>query len=153
SSHVRKAGTQRTYRGEAEARFLLSQLNEGRTIDRDSLRQIILALQELGDCRPMTRQRLWSRDPSQLEEMRKIEAVNKFLRQYEAWPRLRLPSPFGGPMRLDWRSTPKSNTAATRLRRDANLELRAVLIAVELAQDGRITSLKQCANPDCKRWL
>lgn len=67
---------ERTYRGEEEARFLLSQLNEGRIINRDSLRQIILALQELGDCRPMTR-RILSGDPAQIEEIRKVEAVNK----------------------------------------------------------------------------
>jgi len=153
TSHIRKSEAGRKYRGEAEARFLLSQLNEGRTIDRDSLRQIILALQELGDCRPITRQRVLSGDPSQVEEMRKIEAVNKFLRQYEARPRLRLPSPRGAPIRLEWRSTPKSNTDATRVRRDANLELKAVLIAVELAQQGRIASVKKCAYPNCKRWL
>ncbi len=153
SSHVRQTRTQRTYPGEAEARFLLSQLNDGLTIDRGSLRQIILALQELADCQPITRQRVLSGDPVQVEEMRKIETVNKFLRQYEARPRLSLPSPRGGPIRLEWRSTPKRMTGATRMRRDANLELKAVLIAVELAQQGRIASLKECANPNCKRWL
>jgi hypothetical protein len=153
SSHVIKSQAGRKYRGEEEAHFLLSQLNDERTIDHESLRQLILALQELGDCRPITRQRFWGGDPTQGEEMRKIKAVNKFLRRYEAWPRLRQPSPFGGTIRLEWRSTPKSNTDATRLRRDANLELKTVLIAVELAQEGRIASLKQCANPNCKRWL
>lgn len=141
NSHVRTSEAGRKYRGEEEARFLLSQLNDERTIHRGSLRQVILALQELGDCRPMTRQRVLSGDPSQVEETRKIEAVNKFLRQYEARPRLRLPSPFGGGVRLQWRSPGK------------DMELSAVLIAVELAQQGRIASLKKCAYPNCKRWL
>ena len=153
SSHVIKYEGGRKYRGEEEARFLLSQLNEGSTIHRDSLRQIISALQELADCHPITRPRVWSGDSVQIEEMRKIETVNKSLRQYEARPRLRLPFTRGGPIRLEWRSTPKSITDATRVRRDANLELKTVLIAVELAQEGRIVSLKQCANPNCKRWL
>jgi hypothetical protein len=127
TSRIRNAEAKRTYRGEEEARFLLSLLNEGRTIHvhlrvarivQDSLREIILALQELGECQPMTRQRLVSGDPTQTEQMRKIEVVNKFLRKYQARPLLR-----------------------------------AVLIAVELAQEGRIASLKECANPNCKRWL
>jgi hypothetical protein len=133
--------SERTYRGEEEARFLLSQLNEKRMIHRDRLRQIILALQELGDCRQITRQRILSGDPTQIEEMRKIETVNKFLRQYEARPRLRLPSPFGGGIRLAWRCAGK------------DIELNAVLIAVELARQGRIASLKECTNSDCKRWF
>jgi hypothetical protein len=151
TSRIRNAEAKRTYRGEEEARFLLSLLNEGRTIHvhlrvarivQDSLREIILALQELGECQPMTRQRLVSGDPTQTEQMRKIEVVNKFLRKYQARPLLRLPSPLGGGIRLAWRRTGAED-----------LELRAVLIAVELAQEGRIASLKECANPNCKRWL
>jgi len=109
-------------------------------IHRDRLRQIISALQELGDCRRMSRL-LLSGDPAQIAQMRKIETVNKLLRQYEARPRLRLPSPFGGGIRLEWRCAGK------------DVELNAVLIAVELARLGRIASLKECANSDCKRWF
>jgi predicted RNA-binding Zn ribbon-like protein len=141
SSRVRKPEAERTYRGEEEAQFLVGQLNGGRMIDRESIRQIILALKDVGDCRPITRQRVLSGDPTQIDEMGKIETVNKFLRQYEARPRLRLPSPLGGSIRLEWRCA----------RRD--VELNAVLIAVELARQGRIAKLKECANPSCKRWL
>ena len=110
-------------------------------IHRDSLRQIILALQDLGNCQPMSRQRLLSGDPAQIAQIRNVEAVNKLLRQYEARPRLRLPSPLGGGIRLAWRCAGK------------DIELNAVLVAVELARQGRIASLKKCPNSDCKRWL
>ena len=48
-------------------------------------------------------------------------------------------------MRIKWESTDKD------VARDA--ELGAVLVAVKLAQEGRINSLKECANPDCGQWL
>ena len=142
-SHVKKRAAKRTYRGHEEALYLLDLLNEGRMmrIDPDPLREIILALQSLGDIRPIRRQRVLSGDPRQAEDLRKVEAVNKLLGRYEARPRLRPPSPFGGNVRLEWRCAGK------------DAELNAVLIAVELARTGRITSLKECANPGCTRWL
>jgi hypothetical protein len=155
NSRVRTSDVGRTYRGEAEARFLASQLNEGRKIDRESLRQVISALQKLADCRPqpIKSQRVLSDDPTQIDEVANIEAVNKVLRRYEAWPHLKLPLQIGGPIRLEWRSTAQRNSEAIQRRIDANLELRSVLIAVGLAVQGRIGALKECANPDCKRWL
>jgi predicted RNA-binding Zn ribbon-like protein len=80
-------------------------------------------------------------DAGQIAQMERVEAVNKLLRQYEARPRLRLPSPFGGGLRLEWRCAGRP------------AELNAVLVAVELARQGCIASLKECPNPTCSRWF
>ena len=138
TSRIRKAGTpERTYRGEAEARFLVNLLNRGGMMHQESLPGIILALQELGDCRSMSRDRLWR------EKSPKIQAMNKILRQFQARPLLRLLSPpLGDGFRLEWQ----------RIEGD-DLELQAVLRAVKLTQEGQIASLKKCANPDCNLWL
>ena len=138
TSRVRKAGKpERTYRGEAEARFLVNLLNRGGMMHQESLPGIILALQELGDCRSMSRNRLWR------EQLPKIQAMDKILRQFQARPLLRLLSPpLGDGFRLEWQ----------RIEGD-DLELQAVLRAVRLTQEGQIASLKECANPDCKLWL
>jgi len=138
TSRIMKAGKpQRTYRGEAEARFLLNLLNREGMMRQESLPGIILALQELGDCRSMSRNRLWR------EQSPKIQAMDKILRQFQARPLLRLLSPpLGDGFRLEWQ----------RIEGD-DLELQAVLRAVRLTQEGQIASLKKCANPDCKLWL
>jgi hypothetical protein len=129
TSRVRKAVmAERTYRGEAAARFLVGQLNKG-LINSEPIRGIILALQEM------------SSGPTQRKQS-SIEAANKILSAYQARPRLRPESKARDGFRLDWQ----------RLEGD-DLELRVVLRALELAQEGRIASLKECANPNCKQWL
>jgi predicted RNA-binding Zn ribbon-like protein len=136
ASRVRKTEKpHRIYQGEAKARFLVNLLNQWRMIPLDSLRGIMLALQKLGECQSMSRQRLLRK------QLPQIEAMNKILRRYQARPRLRLLSPGDG-FRLEWQRIG-----------DDDLELWGVLTAVELAQEGRIAKLKKCANPNCKRWL
>jgi len=147
TSRVRNASKpERTYHGEAEAQFLVGQLNQGGMIERDSLREIIRPLQELGECQSKSPSRIRSSDPGHRERLLKAEtankAVNKILRQYEARPHLRLLAPLGEEFRLEWQRA-----------EGADLELQAVLSAVKLAQEGRISSLKECANPNCRLWL
>jgi hypothetical protein len=147
----KKAQTGRTYRGEEEARFLLGHLNEGRMIDRDSLRQVILALQGLGNFQPMSRS-LLKGDQAQMVQMEKVKAVNELLQRYEARPYLRLPSPAGGAIRLGWR-TRKIVSGGTQSRRNVDSEFNAVLVAVQLAGEGLISSIKRCAGPNCEQWF
>jgi hypothetical protein len=148
----KKAEMGRTYQGEEEARFLLSQLNKGRMIHGDSLRQIIMALQELSDCQAVSKRALLDGDPAQITQIEKVEAVNKLLRRYEALPYLRLPSPAGAAVRLGWR-TRRTVSGGTQSRRNVDLEFNAVLVAVQLAGEGLIGSLKRCAGPGCEQWF
>lgn len=136
TSRVRKTGeAERTYRGEKEARFLVNELNKEGMTQQHSLRGIIMALQELG-CQSMSQTRFWR------EQEPKIHAVGKILRQYQARPNLRPQPGLRAGFRLEWQ----------RIDGD-DLELLAVLSAVKLAQEGRIASLKQCANTNCEQWL
>jgi len=126
------ARAERTYRGETEALFLVNELNKRLRTARGTLRETVHALQALSEYQslPLGEQRL------------KISRINKVLQQYHARPLLRGDRRRKDGFRLEWQSNEGDD-----------LELLAVLRAVELAQGGRIASLKECSNPDCKRWL
>ena len=132
----KKVKAERTYRGEAEALFLVNELNKRHMAPRDTLCGIIQALQELTEYQPTNQQRPLA------EQTLRIRAINKILRQYQARPLLRLLSPRRDSFRIEWQRTDEDD-----------LELLAVLRAIELAQERRIASLKECSNPNCKRWL
>jgi hypothetical protein len=151
-SRVRKPGVKRTFQGENEAQFLLRFMNGDRRVHQDTLHEIVLALQGLQPVTPITRQRVLSGDPTLKQQTDRIEAVNRILRQYEAVPIIRPPSVVSGSgIRLEWRPTGDSAARRRQTRGDAHTELSAALIAIGLAQEGRIHSLRQCKN--CARWF
>jgi hypothetical protein len=154
-SRNRKTVAKRAFQGEDEARFLLGLMNDSRLVHRDTpkaLQEIILALQGLQPITPITRQRAMSGDLTLNEQANRIEAVNRILRQYIAVPRIKSPSLMSGSgIRLEWRPTGDNATSRRQTRGDAHTELSAVLIAIGLAGEGRIHSLRQCRN--CERWF
>ena len=111
-------------------------LNREGMMHQEALPGIISALQKLDECQAIDRRRFVR------EQLPKIDAMNKTLQQFQARPILRPLSPLGNGFRLEWQRIEGSD-----------LELMAALRAVELTQEGQIASLKECANPDCKRWL
>lgn len=152
TSRNRTPGTKRTFQGEDEAQFLLRFMNGDRRGHRDTLQEIVLALQGLQLATPITQQRVLSGDPTLEQQTNRIEAVNRILRQYQAVPHIRPPSPVhDSGIRLEWRPTGDSAAHRKQTRGDAHTELSAALIAIGLAQDGRIHSLRQCQN--CARWF
>jgi hypothetical protein len=54
----------RTFQGEDEAQFLLRFMNGDRRVHRDTLQEIVLALQGLQSVMPITRQRVLIGDPT-----------------------------------------------------------------------------------------
>lgn len=152
TSRSRKARAKRTFQGEDEARFLLLQMNDGRMVHRDTLQEIVLTLQSLQPITPITGQRGLSCDPSLKEQTQRIEDVNRILRQYEAVPVITQLAPMSGSgFKLAWRRTGDSATRNGQTKGSADSELSAALIAVRLAEQGRINALRQC--PNCTRWL
>lgn len=151
-SRIRKSDIKRTFQGESEAQYLLRFMNGDRRVHQETLHQIVLTLQGLKPVTAVTRQRVFNGDPTLKQQAERIAAVNRILRQYEAVPTIKAPSNVSGSaIRLEWR--PTSNSAAQRRQTtgDAHTELSAALIAVGLAQEGRIQSVRQCKS--CVRWF
>jgi hypothetical protein len=152
TSRIRKPGTKRRFQGEDEAQFLLRFMNGDRRVHQATLHEIVFALQGLQPVTPITRERFMSGDPTLKQETNRIEAVNRILRQYEAVPVIRRPySVSGSGFRLEWRPTGDSAARRRQTKGDAHTELTAALIAIGLAQEGRIHSLRRCQN--CTRWF
>ncbi len=107
-----------------------------------TLHEIVLALQSLQPVTAITRQRVMNSDPTLKQQTQRLDSVNRILKQFEAVPVIKPPTPVkDSRIRLTW----------VRTKGSANLELSAALVAVKLAEEGRIHSLRQCSK--CAKWL
>lgn len=134
----------RHFPGKAEAALLLRLLNDGSAAERAALLEIVLILKALEEVTPITRQGFMGE--AQCNQRERTDILNRILMKYKARPTIEIRGP---KLKLRWRRTGVRSPG----RRQAIVieELDAVLIALQLAEDGLLHKIRQCGV--CGEWF
>jgi predicted RNA-binding Zn ribbon-like protein len=150
----------RHYYGKAEASLLLPLLNNGTEAEKAVLQEIVFTLKALEKVTPITRSATMKGDEAQLGQLGRVTKLNRILRAYEAIPTIVIrhkddPDRNKGTesreaqLKLRWRRRGGGNPRHTQAFMID--ELNAVLLALQLAEDGLIHKIRQCGI--CGRWF
>ena len=150
----------RCYGGKAEASLLVPVLNNGTEAEKAVLQEIIVTLKELENVTPITRQRTMEGDEAQRVQLGRVTKLNRILRAYEAIPTIGIRHKEDPKRNKSIESQEAQLKLRWRRRGDGSArsrpvfmvdELNAVLLALQLAEDGLIHKIRQCGM--CGRWF
>lgn len=135
----------RHYPGEVEARFLVPCLNDGSEAEKAAIQEIVLTLKTLEKVTPLTPRGFIEKDESLSTQMERVNSLNKILRPYSAIPFVGIKA---ARLKVGWRRT--GDGPVRRKPAIGISDLDAVMIALQLAEDGLLCKIRQCEC--CGAW-